>query len=56
MFTKQKHYDGGPNSIKILVYKLKKLTCESYITKLKDDITKIIIVKEDIAQTSAKIL
>ena len=53
-FTKQRHYDGGPNSIKILAYKLKKQTNRSHITKLKNENNTFVMEKEEIAETFAK--
>ena len=37
MFTKQESYDGGPKSLKILAYKLKKEMKKAHITNLKPD-------------------
>lgn len=53
-FTKQRHYDGGPNSIKILAYKLKKQSNRSHIAKLKDETNTLVTEKEEIAETFAK--
>ena len=36
-YTKQKYYDGGPNSLKLLAYQLKKQSKKAYITKLKTE-------------------
>lgn len=41
-FAKQESYDGGPNSLKKLAYKVKAQTRRAYITKIKvstNDIT-----------------
>lgn len=35
--TKQKYYDGGPNSLKVLAYRLKKQSKRAYITKFKTE-------------------
>lgn len=51
--THQEHYDGGPKSLKILAYKLKKQTTRAYITKLKTKDDKLITDKEEIAEEFA---
>ena len=53
LLTKQKHYDGGPKSIKMLAFRLKNQKSKSYITQLKDDTSKVITDKNEIAETFA---
>lgn len=45
MFLKQKYYESGSKSMKILAWKLKKKTAENTVTKIKDPKTKIIKTK-----------
>lgn len=42
MFLKQKYYEGGSKSMKILAWKLRKKTAENTVTKIKDPTTKVI--------------
>lgn len=42
MFLKQRFYDSGSKSTKILMWKLKKKTAENTIHRIKDPRTKVI--------------
>lgn len=52
-FTKQENYDGGPKSLKILAYKLKKEMKKAHITNLKSEQGRIITDKDQIAEAFA---
>ncbi len=41
MFLKQRYYEGGSKSMKVLAWKLKKKTAQNIIHKIKDPVTKI---------------
>lgn len=45
MFLKQRHYEGGSKSMKILAWKMKRKMAENTIHKIKDPRTKTIINK-----------
>ena len=53
-FTQQETYDGGPNSMKILAYKLKSQIKKAYITKLKVEQGEIITDKKETAEEFAQ--
>uniref|UniRef100_A0A671TPP2 Reverse transcriptase domain-containing protein n=1 Tax=Sparus aurata TaxID=8175 RepID=A0A671TPP2_SPAAU len=52
-FAKQESYDGGPKSLKILAYKLKKQTKKMHITNLKPEQARKITDKDQIVEEFA---
>lgn len=40
MFLKERYYEGGSKSMKVLAWKLKKKTAQNTIHKIKDPVTK----------------
>lgn len=52
-FTKQESYDGGPKSLKIVAYKLKKQMKKAHITNLKREQARIITDKDQIIEEFA---
>ena len=53
MFTKQESHHGGPKSLKILAYKLKKQMKKAHITNSKPEHARIITDKDQIAEEFA---
>ena len=54
ILIKLKHYDGRPTYMNILFHRLKKEKSKSYVIKLKDDTSNILIDKNNIAEAFSK--